>query len=67
MIIHSDVNCSETNQYEVENNCLVCHDTIKEEDKVVLKCGHKYHYNCIFMIKIDKQCNKKSKYYQFII
>lgn len=49
MIIHSDVNCSETNQYEVENNCLVCHDKIKEEDKVVLKCGHKYHYNCIFM------------------
>ena len=48
MIIHSDVNNTEQDNYDVEDKCLVCHDKI-ESELVTLKCGHKYHYNCIFM------------------
>tara|TARA_Y100000816_G_C26108254_1_gene589990 strand:+ start:951 stop:1976 length:1026 start_codon:yes stop_codon:yes gene_type:complete len=28
-------------------NCLICHEKINT-DSVVLKCGHKFHYDCIF-------------------
>ena len=50
MIIHSDVTQSESdNELDLDKLCLICHDEIKEEDNIKLKCGHNYHYKCIFM------------------
>ena len=49
MIIHSDVQNSEEQNYSVEDCCLVCHDKLTDDDSVKLKCGHKFHYSCIFM------------------
>ena len=38
-----------------KKSCLVCHDKL-DKDIVTLKCGHKYHYNCIFMtFKMNKK------------
>lgn len=56
MIIHSDVINSEQSDYTIEDSCLVCHDKLEENDVVKLKCGHKYHYDCIFMTyKMNKK------------
>ena len=50
MIIHSDVNQSDSDvDIDLDKLCLICHDDIEEEDMVQLKCGHKYHYKCIYM------------------
>ena len=27
--------------------CPICYEDIKQEDLVVLKCSHKFHYDCI--------------------
>ena len=44
--------------YESEEvTCPICFDTLREEDEVVLKCGHKFHYSCI--LDTFKNDNKK--------
>lgn len=37
------------NTFNDNNICLVCYDELKEEDLSILKCGHKFHYECIHM------------------
>jgi hypothetical protein len=50
MIIHSDVDKSEPEpEIDMDKICLICHDEIKDDDLVKLKCSHKYHYKCIYM------------------
>ena len=43
-----------------ENNCAICHTEIEENDEVEqLKCGHKYHYECIFITYKFNKCKYK--------
>tara|TARA_B100000795_G_scaffold239348_2_gene200964 strand:+ start:1259 stop:1690 length:432 start_codon:yes stop_codon:yes gene_type:complete len=57
MILHSDLE----NNYNIDDNCLICHDLLEKDSiaisengnipfnsQVILKCSHKFHYNCIF-------------------
>jgi hypothetical protein len=50
MILHSDIVLNDEKDEKDENDeeiiCMVCHDNLNNEVK--LKCGHKFHYDCIF-------------------
>ena len=58
MLIHSDTLKDEDS--ENKEICLVCHEPIENTDTVKLRCGHKFHYNCILMTfkysKVPRQC-----------
>ena len=50
----------------MDEECYICCDTftesnIKGEQQVILKCGHKFHYNCIVM-SYKKARNKLCPY-----
>ena len=45
-----------------DNECPICYNEIKDGDKVVLKCKHKYHYECI--LHAYKTDNSKKKHYK---
>ena len=52
MIIHTDTEV--INSYNEINNedniCKICYDTLKPEDNIsLLKCQHKFHYDCIML------------------
>jgi len=54
MIIHSDLDKDEN--FDDSNLCLICYDEYKINKNVndntkcvTLKCGHKFHYECIYM------------------
>ena len=54
MIIHSDLEKNE--EFDDSNICRICYDDLNEDDTVKdnlkcvkLLCGHKYHYECIFL------------------
>jgi hypothetical protein len=32
-----------------ENLCYICYDKLENSDVIELKCGHKFHYDCIFL------------------
>jgi hypothetical protein len=34
-----------------EDDCTICLDEIKAKNKVVLNCGHIFHYSCISKLK----------------
>lgn len=60
MIIHSENNDSEISNND-ENICKICYDTLKPQDNIsLLKCKHKFHYECILMtyktLKGKRQC-----------
>lgn len=47
---------------EPDNECPICLNPINDEDRVVLKCKHAFHYNCIMTIfKNDKSYYYKTK------
>jgi len=65
MIIHSDLN--KDNSFDDSKLCLICYENYNEDENikdgnrcVELSCGHKFHYNCIFMtyksLKGEKKC-----------
>lgn len=65
MIIHSDLN--KDNSFDDSKLCLICYEKYNEDESikdgnrcVELSCGHKFHYNCIFMtyksLKGEKKC-----------
>lgn len=35
-------------QNEEEEKCFICYENL-DDTATVLKCGHKFHYNCIFL------------------
>ena len=41
-----------------ENICYICHDP-KDNELVTLSCGHKFHYDCIFL---TYKCNMNNNY-----
>jgi hypothetical protein len=54
MIIHSDLDNEEN--FDDSNLCRICYDEYKDDENVndnskcvTLKCGHKFHYECIYM------------------
>lgn len=67
-IVHSDTTIDEEEENEMDNMCLICHNSfnltngqklsdIKESNNeiCVLECGHKFHYDCIInSYKINK-------------
>ena len=60
MIIHSENNDSEISNDD-ENICKICYDVLKPQDNIsLLKCKHKFHYECILMtyktLKGKRQC-----------
>ena len=64
MIIHADLNKDEN--FNDEKLCLICYDKYDEnhtkKDKMLpvkLKCGHVFHYECIYMTYKSKQTNSK--------
>ena len=61
MLIHSnlenDNNNDNSENIDFDNLCSICYDSLDEETVVTLKCGHKYHYNCISMTY--KSINKR--------
>jgi len=30
------------------NKCIICNILMTEQDEITIKCGHKYHYDCIY-------------------
>ena len=40
------IDCNDT-EINYSEQCNVCLDSIDESNTVTLKCGHKYHYDCI--------------------
>ena len=38
--------CDDT-EIDYTEQCNICLESIDESDMIKLKCGHKYHYNCI--------------------
>jgi len=36
------------------NKCIICNILMTEQDEITIKCGHKYHYDCIY--NWFKQC-----------
>tara|TARA_B100000123_G_scaffold250113_1_gene208802 strand:- start:114 stop:626 length:513 start_codon:yes stop_codon:yes gene_type:complete len=58
MLIHSDKNVGE--DIDFDNLCLICYDNLESNSNVVkLKCGHRYHYDCI--LQTYKTINGKKK------
>ena len=60
MIIHSENNDSKISNND-ENICKICYDILTPEDNIsLLKCKHKFHYECILMtyktLKGKRQC-----------
>ena len=54
MIIHADIESEET--FDDSKLCLICYENYDENSEVndkskcvTLKCGHKFHYECIYM------------------
>jgi len=34
----------------MDTNCPICHTELNDDEKIeTLKCGHKFHYECIFI------------------
>ena len=78
MIIHSDIDVEET--FDDSKLCLICYEDYDEKsvinDKtkcVTLKCGHKFHYDCIYMTyksqkkpKLCPYCRKDGGYLSLI-
>ena len=51
MLIHSNTSTdsNEGEQFDDKNICLICYDSMENNNNIsILKCGHKYHYNCIY-------------------
>ena len=55
MLIQSD---ETENFFDDKNICLICYDNLNNNDNIsILKCCHKYHYNCILLSyrKVNKR------------
>ena len=44
---------------EKDKNCSVCIDAISSKNGVKLKCGHEFHWKCLFMHCESKIINKE--------
>lgn len=58
----NNLNNSDDENDTNEEVCPICLDVLKENDIVELKCGHKFHYNCI--LDTYKNENKKNIKYK---
>ena len=58
-IVITSKNNDNSENIDFDNLCSICYDSLDEETVVTLKCGHKYHYNCISMTY--KSINKRFK------
>ena len=63
MLIHSNTSTdsNEGEQFDDKNICLICYDSMENNNNIsILKCGHKYHYNCIYQtyknLKNKREC-----------
>ena len=46
-----------------DNECPICFNDIKPENKVKLKCGHCFNYDCI-LLTYQNEIRKASRYYK---
>lgn len=63
MIIHTDIELKNNlNEINNEDNiCKICYDSLETQNNIsLLKCGHKFHYECIMLtyktLKGKRQC-----------
>ena len=46
-----------------DNECPICFSDIKPENKVKLKCGHCFNYDCI-LVTYQNEIRKSNRYYK---
>ena len=64
MLIHSDksiLNDNVEQNFDDKDLCLICYDRMETNQNLsILNCGHKYHYDCIYLtykkLKNKKEC-----------
>ena len=63
MLIHSNDSISTTKDEEFDDKdiCLICYGKMEKNDNLsILKCNHRYHYNCIYLtyknLKNKREC-----------
>ena len=56
----NNLNNLEDNEYK----CYICYDNITENDKdiSILKCGHKFHYDCILLTYKNNKTKRECPY-----
>ena len=67
MIIHSDIEKEEN--FDDSKLCRICYDDYNEDESindktkcVTLKCGHKFHYECIYITYKSLNGQRKCHY-----
>lgn len=61
MLIHSDSKVGQ--DIDFDNLCLICYDNLEPNSNIVkLKCGHRYHYDCILQTYKTNTSRKKCPY-----
>lgn len=64
IILKLDYGWKEIEQYEKEESCVICFDSMKDKYILELDCKHIYHYDCILdavILHNFKQCPECKK------
>ena len=66
MLINYNVRQDDIELSDTQNElCSICYDNIdikKNEDITILKCGHKFHYNCILLTYKNTKSRRECPY-----
>ena len=39
--------CDNEKESDTDTECPICYEPLNSTDEITIKCGHKFHYNCI--------------------